>query len=354
MAKEPIKLSRSGPRLAGWLAAGIAVIALAVWWSVGGSPAPTPAPLKPTPIAAAPTPASRASAAPAATQAPSFDIVRVNPQGGAVIAGRATPDSQVTVRQNGQVIGQAKTDAQGQFVVLPDKPLAPGGQELTLASKQPDQTEVKGDAPVLVVIPAAPLAPAKPPPPVVAVLTPKDAPPSLLQGGSAGADTKLALGVVDYDNRAAIRFSGLAPPGSRVRVYVDGVPEGDVLAGADGKWAMTLSAAVPAGTHTLRLDRLGADGKVLARAETPFRRAPESEIAVAEGQTVVVQPGESLWRIARRQYGQGVRYTEIFDANSSKIRDPALIYPGQVFRVPDNPAPAGAAPASPSSSNISR
>ena len=48
-----------------------------------------------------------------------------------------------------------------------------------------------------------------------------------------------------------------------------------------------------------------------------------------------MQPGNSLWRIARRNYGEGIRYTVIYQANREQIRDPDLIYPGQVFEVPE-------------------
>jgi nucleoid-associated protein YgaU len=83
----------------------------------------------------------------------------------------------------------------------------------------------------------------------------------------------------------------------------------------------------------LRADELGADGKVAARAETRFQR--DSMVAFAPGQNiVVVQPGNSLWRIARRVYGDGVRFTTIYDANREQIGDPDLIFPGQVFAVP--------------------
>ena len=74
-------------------------------------------------------------------------------------------------------------------------------------------------------------------------------------------------------------------------------------------------------------------GKVAARAETRFQR--DSMVAFAPGQNiVVVQPGNSLWRIARRVYGDGVRFTTIYDANREQIGDPDLIFPGQVFAVP--------------------
>jgi nucleoid-associated protein YgaU len=109
---------------------------------------------------------------------------------------------------------------------------------------------------------------------------------------------------------------------------------GSATADQRGAWRMTPSAPVAPGTYTLRLDQLGPGGKVAARIETPFQRAElQRELASGEAQ-VVVQPGNSLWRLARRVYGEGVRFTVIYDANRDNIRDPDLIYPGQVFTVP--------------------
>ena len=56
--------------------------------------------------------------------------------------------------------------------------------------------------------------------------------------------------------------------------------------------------------------------------------------ALTEGR-VVVQPGNSLWRIARRTLGEGMAFSVIYDANKNQIRDPDLIYPGQVFVLPE-------------------
>ena len=49
---------------------------------------------------------------------------------------------------------------------------------------------------------------------------------------------------------------------------------------------------------------------------------------------VTVQPGFTLWAIARENYGDGVQYVQVFEANRDRIRDPDLIYPGQIFEVP--------------------
>ncbi len=44
--------------------------------------------------------------------------------------------------------------------------------------------------------------------------------------------------------------------------------------------------------------------------------------------------GDSLWRISKRVYGKGLRFTVIYEANQQQIRDPGRIYPGQVFVLP--------------------
>ena len=109
---------------------------------------------------------------------------------------------------------------------------------------------------------------------------------------------------------------------------------GNAEAGPDGRWELRPGERLTPGRHTVRIDRVDTEGVVLARIETPLSRADPGELLVGDA-TVVVQPGNSLWRIARRAYGGGVHYSVIFEANRNLIRDPNLIYPGQVFAIPD-------------------
>jgi LysM repeat protein len=53
---------------------------------------------------------------------------------------------------------------------------------------------------------------------------------------------------------------------------------------------------------------------------------------------VIIRRGDSLWRISRRVYGRGVRYSTIYLANQTQIEDPDRIWPGQVFKVPEKSA----------------
>jgi nucleoid-associated protein YgaU len=118
-----------------------------------------------------------------------------------------------------------------------------------------------------------------------------------------------------------------------VRVYVNNAPVGEARAGSDGRWTVSPETPVAAGVHQLRVDQLSSTGQVAARIEAPFQRAEIPPEMLREGQ-IVVQPGQSLWRIARSAYGRGVRFTVIYEANRDQIRDPRLIYPGQVFALP--------------------
>ncbi|MGI9490450.1 MAG: LysM peptidoglycan-binding domain-containing protein, partial [Geminicoccaceae bacterium] len=94
---------------------------------------------------------------------------------------------------------------------------------------------------------------------------------------------------------------------------------------------------LPGGDYTLRLDQLDLEGQTIARLETPFTRATSPPVeGEAKVDYVVVQPGNSLWRIARRLSGDGFNYVYIVEANETQIRDPDIIYPGQVFEVPTN------------------
>ncbi len=278
---------------------------------------------------------------------PGFDIVRVDPQGDSVMAGHATPGAGVVIRQGEQEVGRATADRSGDWALTPSRQLAPGASALTLAERTPEGHEIKGDGPVLLVLPqppdaaspAQPNAPAKlnaPAQPALAVLTDGAAAPQVLQGpASPPGSSRLMLGTVDYGDTGAVRFGGTAPPGSTVRVYVDSHPVGDAQANARGSWTMTPGRDLDAGLHQLRLDQLARQGKVSARVEMPFTRAALDAHTLAVG-SVVVQPGQNLWLLARHRYGAGIRYTVIYQANRDQIRNPDLIYPGQVFAMPSS------------------
>ncbi|WP_139226162.1 LysM peptidoglycan-binding domain-containing protein [Falsiroseomonas stagni] len=194
---------------------------------------------------------------------------------------------------------------------------------------------------------AARLAPPPAPPQPVVVLVPgaPGATPRILQTPTITTPRRgLGLDVVDYDDAGGMRFSGSAAPGASVRIYVNGVHAGDSRADAAGRWVLTPPTAPAIGRHRVRVDQLAANGAVSARVELPFQRESVPQGDIPEGR-VIVQPGNSLWRLARAAYGRGVLYTVIYDANRDQIRNPDLIFPGQVFTLPPPPPRAASRPA---------
>jgi nucleoid-associated protein YgaU len=157
---------------------------------------------------------------------------------------------------------------------------------------------------------------------------------------------EIFLDTISYDDEGALTLAGRGVPSGLVRLYLNNAVIGETTTDALGAWSYDASAIEP-GVYTLRVDQLNADAsKVLARMETPFKREARSklqeQLSAAESpariNVVTVQPGNTLWGISRERYGQGILYVQVFEANRDKIRDPDLIYPGQIFNLPDDAA----------------
>lgn len=383
----------SKPYLIG--AAGILVLVSAgglFYWTTeeGGLPLPVETESAPNPaVATVSKPAAETSgkaSTPVVSQAPepvtekpklaepSFDVVRVDPEGNTVIAGKAKPNANVRIMDGERQIGEVQADDKGEWVFLPEEKLPSGSSVLTLESDTGTDTEApsKSDNAVVVVIPEkgkdiagreskatekplamvvprdqASSAPTKilqapqPKPETAAAATetpkvqsfPETATAKTNETTSPGAETDVTLDVIDYDDAGAVVFSGKTEPDTEVQIYVDNKLAARATSDADGNWSAKPEQNIETGTHQVRVDKVTTSGQVVARIELPFIRAVPIT-GLPKDSVVIIQPGNNLWRIASRVYGSGFRYTEIYQANSDQIRDPDLIYPGQVFGLP--------------------
>ncbi|MFT4702027.1 MAG: nucleoid-associated protein YgaU, partial [Yoonia sp.] len=154
----------------------------------------------------------------------------------------------------------------------------------------------------------------------------------------------IALDTITYDPDGEVLIAGRgANAGGFVRIYLDNQPITTSEISRDGDWRTDLPQ-VDTGIYTLRVDEVDAEGVVQSRIETPFKKEEPEEVAAilaeetsADGFDIAVktvQPGATLWAIAEEKLGDGVLYVAVFEANRDLIRDPDLIYPGQVFRIP--------------------
>jgi hypothetical protein len=300
-----------------------------------------------TPPVAAPPPASATPSpvAPPTVAVPTFDIARIGPDGRAVVAGRANPGAKIVLLDGGKEIARGEADARGEWVVIAqDPPLGPGQHELRVVQHIEGRAPVTSEQVVVAVVPeataaGAPSTPTGQPPreeTLVMIAPPGGGPAKLVQAPSAAGVPRsgdLALSTLDYDDAGHVTVTGQATPGVVVRVYINDNLVAEGAAGADGRWKLTPPDPLGPGKHTLRLDRLASDGKPVARLELPFDRVVVAP-GTKEGRRLIVVRGDNLWSIARAHYGTGFHHTVIYGANKEQIRNPDLIYPGQVFSLP--------------------
>jgi nucleoid-associated protein YgaU len=306
-------------------------------------------------------------APPTSDGTPEFDIVRIEPTGEAVIAGRAAPGAMVELLRNGELHDRIVADPSGQFAMIP-RPLPPGNYDLTLRVKQPDGKETASKQSVAVA-----LEPSAKEQPIVALIAP-DKPIKVLSQDPApatGAERVIVVEAVETEPGGKLRVSGRTRPGAAVRLYLNDSFVTAVTADDNGRLSVAINAGVTAGNYRIRLDEVEpASGTVRTRAEVPFNvpgtlttasvaaQAKPSGAAVTKPQlaaaettappdksspsavvlpkiaTATVSRGDSLWRISQRAFGAGQRYAVIYRANKEQIRNPNRIYPGQIFVVP--------------------
>lgn len=173
----------------------------------------------------------------------------------------------------------------------------------------------------------------------VAVLKSTEEGVTLLQNDAPPA-VAIGIDTIGYSAEGDVELSGRATLGSfEARLYLDNRFVSSLEVDANGTWRGTVPD-VDTGIYTLRVDEVNAAGDVTSRVETPFRREAPSVLAQASAgrgglvQAITVQTGDTLWAIARERYGEGLLFVKVFEANSDAIRDPDLIYPGQVFDLP--------------------
>ena len=269
---------------------------------------------------------------------PSFDVIRISANCTGVLAGRAAAGAEVFIRSGDVLIARLRADDRGEWVHVIDTPLSSGPRQFVLEERLADGRMLKGAVSAIVIVPDC-AAPKDERESAIALLADENSGETkLLQAPQAPAKDKAApsLGKVDYDEEGNLALSGQARPGARVQAYVDDRFVGRAQADEKGRWRLKPEKELAPGDYRLRVDQVDKGGKVTGRVELPFSRADKELAKLAAGQ-VVVQPGNSLWRISRRLYGRGIMYTVIYKANKNQIRDPDLIYPGQVFAVPELP-----------------
>ena len=274
------------------------------------------------------------------TESLSVDVFRVDELGNIISAGKVSKKAKIEIlADNKKVIGADKTEDDGSFVVFGKAQSTGLVQTVKIRGfiAEQGQEKIVDSADLFFVLPQVEKNNEKEEnkiekTPIIVRDDGKDL--KVLAPIRVSPVNSVTLDSISYTENSSTKLAGRARLANTVRVYLNNKFEVEAKVNESGAWKASLSN-IQAGIYTLRLDELNENGTVEGRLELPFKREEEALIqAMGEG-SITVQPGNSLWRIARKYYGKGIQYVEIFDRNSHLIKDPDLIYPGQVFSLPN-------------------
>ncbi len=270
----------------------------------------------------------------------SVDVFRVDELGNIISAGKVSKKAKIEIlADNEKIIGSDKTAEDGSFVVFGKVQSTGLVQSVKIRGviKDNGQEKIVDSADLFFVLPQVEKNNEK------EVDKAEKTPLIVRDDGKAlkvlvpiqiSSVESITLDTISYTENSRTELAGRARLSNSVRIYLNNKQKSEVKVNNSGAWKAFFSD-IEAGVYTLRLDEVNENGIVEGRLELPFKREEEALIqAMGEG-SITVQPGNSLWRIARKYYGKGIQYVEIFDRNSHLIKDPDLIYPGQVFSLPN-------------------
>lgn len=268
-------------------------------------------------------------AAPKATETPAktadvplrLDAVDYNDKGDIIFSGRARPGTAVRLYVDNGSVGDAIVDSQGNWSFAGNDIIAPGTHSL-----RADQIDSSGkvmarielpfqreDAAAVAALNAPPQPEPQPAPPAKSTEIPPPAQPETTQAQPVPQPEQPEAQPAPQSTEVAKSEPEATTPAAEQPATPEPQPQPETTEQA---------AAAP----------------TTPEATTPETAAPETKQAEADkprSGKVVIQPGNNLWKLSRVIYGRGINFTVIYDANKEQIRDPDLIYPGQIFAIPN-------------------
>ena len=254
-----------------------------------------------------------------------FDIVRITKNGDAVIAGRAKPNQMINLFDGDEKLANITSDANGEWVWTSEFPLEHGIKKLYLKYLENDVL-YNSEQTILIFLDKD-----SEKEPVVFKTTMNGRGKSEMLNLEE-IKQNITLDFVEYSPTGKVLVSGRSEANKEISLFFDDEFVGKSLVDENGLWEFEYDKNIKFGRINLRIDLL--TNNELISMSTPIFMENMARIINNSENRIVVQPGNSLWRIARRTLGGGVFYSEIYKKNALKIKNPDMIFPGQVFDLP--------------------
>ena len=275
-----------------------------------------------------------------------LEVVRVKPDGSLVIAGKGLPNSKIEIISNSEVIAVTNSDNIGDFVAVPEKQLKAGEYFLSFRQITKDNKVIIAEKSIAINVTGN-----QNDIPIVAIVDGQGKlSVKVIQAPGIGEkevtnkenektnknlvkEPEIKILAITHDTKLGqLVLSGIAYNGVQVNAGFTGKETSSTKIN-NGEWSLAISGKLNVGKQKVFAVLLGKNGKVLS--ENSFEISGKS-IENANGKTlIIVQKGDALWNIAYQRLGLGNRYIDIVELNKDKIKDPDLIYPQQLFIIPN-------------------
>ena len=251
-----------------------------------------------------------------------FDIVRLDPNGDVIIAGETLPDTEVNIYDGNEKLASVISDSSGDWVWISENPLSPGIKRFTLKSFKDDK-EFLSEQQIIILREKDNKEMSR------IIRFTQNSNIEILN--NTNNTSSLFLDIVEFDENKSLTITGRAAPNSDIKIFLTENLKAETTSNKNGKWSVKFD----------NLNFLGYDLEIttnldnqLVKLKTKiFKKKIDPQIFLER--QVIVQNGNSLWRIARKTLGGGIFYSEIYKNNADKITNPNLIFPGQVFNIPN-------------------
>ena len=253
-----------------------------------------------------------------------FDIVRLDPSGSVIIAGKTQPNITVDIFDGNQKLSSVISDSHGDWVWVSEEKIKDGLKRFHLQHLDASGKITHSNENVIVFFESN----AKENQKVVKITNNEKIGIEILNKKEIMG---LALDSVEHFGESELRIKGRSVPNSEIKLVLSGKEIGKSIADVNGNWEFTLSQ-IKFNNYILEIDSL-IQNNILS-LKTKILNGSINEKLFFE-KKVIVEDGNSLWRIAKKTLGGGILYAEIYKNNKKIINDPDLIFPGQVFKIPN-------------------
>ena len=277
---------------------------------------------------------------------PKVDILKVSPDGSYIIAGKGKPNSTISILEKGNKIESVDADESGSWVIVSKDNLESGDNLLIINQDNIDGTSTQSKEIYVTKIDKK----NETKPLVIEIENDDGGKLSIIQSPSikkleSNVENNLTLSKkqinkknafkiqsVSFSQDGSLSIQGIANYGSNIEILVNKNLSSIFLKNKP-EWIFNSSYKLGYGMHKLVANLKSQNNTILDSITLPFMRSemPSGELP---DNYVLIKPGDMLWTISFKIYGNPLKYIEIYEENRDQITNPDLIFPGQVFSIP--------------------